>query len=114
MKCTRIFKPVCGSDGKTYNNKCLLDREKCVKRLVVEVVRPGPCEDNANAEETTVKTSEAVEDVETIEARKQEPGETFKFLMILCLSFNVLKMHEELDISASLNSLRHSLRSVLF
>ena len=44
-KCTRIYKPVCGSDGKTYNSECLLDQEKCVKRLSIQVAGIGSCED---------------------------------------------------------------------
>ena len=44
-KCTRMFKPVCGSDGKTYNSECLLDQEKCVKRLSIQVAGTGPCVD---------------------------------------------------------------------
>ena len=44
-KCTRIYQPVCGSDGKTYNSECLLEREKCVKRLFIQVARTGPCEE---------------------------------------------------------------------
>ena len=35
---------MCGSDGKTYNSECLLDQEKCVKRLSIQVAGTGPCE----------------------------------------------------------------------
>jgi hypothetical protein len=29
--CVREFKPICGSDGVTYNNKCLLELAACRK-----------------------------------------------------------------------------------
>ena len=44
-KCTRIYKPVCGSDGKTYNSECLLGQEKCIKKLSIQVEGTGPCEE---------------------------------------------------------------------
>ena len=48
IKCTREFKQVCGSDGRTYNNECLLNRAKCVKRLFIQVVSQGACESGTN------------------------------------------------------------------
>ena len=41
--CTREFFPICGSDGKTYNNKCLLKVATCLNPKV-ELKSHGPCD----------------------------------------------------------------------
>ena len=42
--CTREFLPVCGSDGKTYNNACVLDAENCKKGTSVRIAKQGACQ----------------------------------------------------------------------
>ena len=41
--CPRIYAPVCASDGKTYNNECLMQVAACESGQNLVVVTPGPC-----------------------------------------------------------------------
>ena len=43
--CPFIYKPVCGSDGETYPNKCVLEFQACEKGVKVDIVKNGKCED---------------------------------------------------------------------
>lgn len=54
--CNKKLKPVCGSDGKTYNNACLFSNARCEANKtgnVLDIKSQGPCRDS------TAKSSKA-------------------------------------------------------
>ena len=74
-KCSREFKPVCGSDNKTYNNQCLLEVAKCRTRSNLQVSGEGPCEKAGTAGQSLASGgSNTDEKVEIIEARQEDQG----------------------------------------
>ncbi|XP_038222561.1 serine protease inhibitor dipetalogastin-like [Zerene cesonia] len=49
--CNRNLQPVCGSDGQTYNNECLLDCA-ATKKPNLRIARPGNCNGIRSTRET--------------------------------------------------------------
>eukprot|EP00795_Rhopilema_esculentum_P010946 gene10946-19781_t len=43
LDCTSIFEPLCGSNGGTYNNKCLMKADSCRRNITIDVVAEGFC-----------------------------------------------------------------------
>ncbi|XP_045618368.1 agrin isoform X3 [Procambarus clarkii] len=47
--CTRIYLPLCASNGKTYNNRCTYELDSCLSQQAggppITVVAEGPCDD---------------------------------------------------------------------
>ena len=41
--CPKIYRPVCGSDGETYPNECVLNVTACENEENIRVVHEGPC-----------------------------------------------------------------------
>ena len=46
--CPEIYEPVCGSNGETYGNKCLLDAAKCLEGDEIEFIHDEACNENPN------------------------------------------------------------------
>ncbi|XP_027627469.1 serine protease inhibitor Kazal-type 1 [Tupaia chinensis] len=41
--CPRIYNPVCGTDGNTYANECILCVENQKRQIPVLIQKSGPC-----------------------------------------------------------------------
>ena len=41
--CDLHYAPVCGSNGITYNNECLLKKASCTMEKDIEIAGNGPC-----------------------------------------------------------------------
>ena len=66
MKCKKHYSPVCGSNGKTYLNECLLKMSACINNYSVRSMTEGRCELDAEqieneAEFATKKFSDKFE-----------------------------------------------------
>ena len=44
IACIKIYDPVCGTNGKTYDNECILKAEACAEKKNFTVDYKGECE----------------------------------------------------------------------
>jgi len=52
LKCKKHYSPVCGSNGKTYLNECLLKMSACINQYSVKKMTDGRCELDSDQIET--------------------------------------------------------------
>ena len=45
--CPKVFEPVCGDDGETYANECLLKLESCSSAKTIKKTSSGSCDGKA-------------------------------------------------------------------
>lgn len=52
--CPMVFDPVCGSNGKTYANECLMREDSCRRQVDTRVIFQGECSSGKQIDLVTV------------------------------------------------------------
>ncbi|XP_036137518.1 serine protease inhibitor Kazal-type 5 [Molossus molossus] len=50
--CPKNLQPVCGDDGQTYNNPCMLCHENLIRQTNIRILSEGPCEQSNRLKST--------------------------------------------------------------
>ncbi|XP_015428092.1 PREDICTED: serine protease inhibitor Kazal-type 5 [Myotis davidii] len=58
--CPKNLQPVCGDDGQTYNNPCMLCHENLIRQTNTRIRSEGPCEQNSPPETTPLSVPASV------------------------------------------------------
>ncbi|XP_035869691.1 serine protease inhibitor Kazal-type 5 isoform X4 [Phyllostomus discolor] len=73
--CPKNLQPVCGDDGQTYNNPCMLCHENLIRQANTRILREGRCEENSIPETTPLSTPAPVSTLESLAtASAQDKG----------------------------------------
>ena len=99
-ECTTEEAVVCGDDGVTYHNECLLNYSACTNGINIKVDRKGPCplmdknEDKINEQSEALDTTGDDDDEdnssEDEEILRDTEGKDFTILRLLCALYSHL------------------------
>jgi effector-binding domain-containing protein len=56
--CTQHYKPICGNDGNTYSNKCVMKAKACGSVDKIEILHEGECENTEPVFEAVIVETE--------------------------------------------------------
>jgi len=69
-KCPSHWKPVCGSDGVSYDNHCELHRKACIDGKPISPIHPGFCK---KSREDLLAREEFIEEISKLGVKKKAP-----------------------------------------